>query len=364
MDNVNYVVIMAGGVGSRFWPVSRNDYPKQFLDILGTGETLIQQTFRRFRNIVPVENIYVVTSDSYIDIVGQQLPEIPKENIVGEPLRKNTAPCIAYIAFKLLKRNSEAGMIVTPSDHLILNQQEFDAACIKGLSFVHSGNSLVTIGINPTYPATGFGYIQKEPGESASGVFKVRQFIEKPYLELARTFLKSDDFLWNAGIFIWTVKDILEAYKTHLPGMYAQFNSIKDILNSSENEMYIRHVYQQCEDISIDCGIMEKSTNVYTIPAAFEWHDLGTWSSAWANMEKDSMSNAIAGKNIMVYDSRECLVHSSSQKLIVIQGLDNYIVADTGDVLLICSRENEQEIKNYVAEIKNITGSEYLFTKK
>lgn len=271
MDNTNFVVILAEGVGSRFRPVSRSDFPKQFLEIADSNETLLQKTFRRFSSMVPAEQIFISIPKCYADMVKEQVPEINEENIIGQPLPRNTAPSIAYAAFKLFKKDPAASMIVTPADHLILNQSAFEKACMKGFSFSRSHNALVTIGVNPTYPATAFGYIQKEPEESVSGVFKVKQFIEKPYLELARSFLRSGDFLWNAGIFIWTVEEILNAYRFHLPAMYGQFASVQESFDTSEESAQIDHVFSNCEDVSIDFAIMEKSAEVYTIPAGFEW---------------------------------------------------------------------------------------------
>jgi mannose-1-phosphate guanylyltransferase len=364
MASSRYVVIMAGGIGSRFWPVSRTDYPKQFLDILRTGQTLIQQTFKRFEKIVPKENIYVVTADAYIDIVHEQLPLLPVENILGEPMRKNTAPCIAYICFKLLQKDPDASLVVAPSDHLILDEAGFAGVCENGLHFIESHPALLTLGIKPTYAATGYGYIQKAQEEFAASIYPVKRFIEKPYLELAKSFIKSDDFLWNAGIFIWKVKDVLEAYKKYLPDMFHLFDDSKQLLNGPGEEMLIQHIYPLCQDISIDFGIMEKSDNVYIIPSSFSWSDLGSWNSAWENMEKDDAGNAVAGKNVMVIDAIKCMVHASPEKMIVIQGLDEYIVADTKDALLICQKEKEQEIKSYLAEIKKSSGDQFLYNDK
>jgi mannose-1-phosphate guanylyltransferase len=364
MTQSRYVVIMAGGIGSRFWPVSRTDYPKQFLDILGIGQTMIQQTYKRFEKFIHRENIYVVTSDEYVSIVEAQLPSIPKENIAGEPLRRNTAPCIAYICCKIMQKDPDASIIVTPSDHLILNPAVFLDACETGLHFVQNNHSLVTLGVKPAYPSTGYGYIQKAESETEPSVYHVSRFIEKPYLELARIFVKSDGYLWNSGVFIWKASDIMEAFKKYLPEMYSLFDHIKDTFHTDEEKYYLREVYEQCENISIDFGILEKSDNVYIIPASFEWSDLGTWSSAWDSMQKDYMYNAIPGRNVMAIDTKKCIVHSSPDKLVVVQGLSDYIVADTSDVLLICQKEKEQEIKTYLTEIKKNTGDQYLYTRK
>ncbi|HYH16781.1 MAG TPA: mannose-1-phosphate guanylyltransferase [Flavisolibacter sp.] len=355
-----YVAIMAGGIGSRFWPVSRTNYPKQFLDILGTGRTLIQQTFARFSRFVPKENIYVVTSNEYVELVKEQLTDIPVENIIGEPFRKNTAPCIAYISTKLLQKDPEASLIVAPSDHLILEEQKFLEVCTNALSFVNHFNALVTIGIKPTYPNTGYGYIQHEPLEAAPAVYKVKTFTEKPNKELAQTFIDSGDFLWNAGIFVWQVKQIMDAFHKHLPEMYELFAGEADKFNTEAESEIINMIYPQCTNISIDFGIMEKARNVYVIPASFGWSDLGTWNSAWENMEKDYLGNAVAGKKVMVIDATRCVVHTSNDKLVILQGLDDFIVVDTKDALLICQKEKEQEIKDYVAEVKRNIGDQYL----
>jgi mannose-1-phosphate guanylyltransferase len=354
------VAIMAGGIGSRFWPLSRVNYPKQFLDILGAGRTLIQQTFDRFRKMVPLENIYVITANEYIGITEEQLPDLPKENILGEPFRKNTAPCIAYISFKLQDLNPEASLIIAPADHLILNQDKFLSVCTQALKFVNHFNALVTIGIKPTYPNTGYGYIQHDGVEAVPSVCKVKTFTEKPNRDLAQTFIASGDFLWNSGIFVWQVRRGLEGFKKHLPEMYDLFQADQSKLNTKEEKAAIEEIYPQCTNISIDFGLMEKADNVYVIPASFGWSDLGTWNSAWENMEKDYLDNAVAGKNVIVFDTTRTMVHVPDEKLVVLQGLDDYIVTDTKDVLLICQKEKEQEIKEYVAEVKRNKGDKFL----
>ncbi len=355
-----YVAIMAGGIGSRFWPISRVNYPKQFLDILGTGKTLIQQTFERFAKLVPIENIYVVTANEYLNITEEQLPQLPKENILGEPFRKNTAPCIAYISFKLQQLNPEGSLIIAPADHLILNEDRFLDICSHALDFVNHFNALVTIGIKPTYPNTGYGYIQHEGVEATPSVYKVKTFTEKPNKELARAFLASGDFLWNSGIFVWRVNSGIEGFRKHMPEMYELFHTEQEKLNTPGEKRALEEIYPQCTNISIDFGVMEKADNVYVIPGDFGWSDLGTWNSAWENMEKDYLENAVAGDNVIVFDTNKCVVHVPNEKLVVLQGLDDYIVADTKDVLLICKKENEQEIKEYVAEVKRNKGDKFL----
>lgn len=351
---------MAGGIGSRFWPVSRTNYPKQFLDILSTGKTFIQQTFDRFAKFIPLENIYVVTADDYVGLTKEQLPMLPAENIISEPFRKNTAPCIAYISFKLAQKDPDAELIVAPADHLILDEEKFIEVCKEALGFVSHLNALITLGIKPTHPNTGYGYIQHDDIEAVPSVYKVKTFTEKPNKELAKTFIESGDFLWNSGIFVWKVKRIIEAFQKYLPEMFDLFAGEQDKFNTDEERLAIQSIYPQCTSISIDFGVMEKASNVYVIPASFGWSDLGTWNSAWDNMEKDYMENAVAGEKVIVFDTTKCMVHSQNGKLVVLQGLDDYIVVDTKDVLLICQKEKEQEIKEYVAEVKRNMGDKYL----
>jgi mannose-1-phosphate guanylyltransferase len=351
---------MAGGIGSRFWPISRVNHPKQFLDILGSGKTLIQQTLERFTKFVPIENIFVVTARDYVDITREQLPNLPENNIIAEPYRKNTAPCIAYISFRLQQLDSEAKLIVAPADHLILDEARFMEVCAGALEFVEEQNALVTLGIKPTYPNTGYGYIQHDDTAEAPDVYRVKTFTEKPNRELAETFIQSGDFLWNAGIFVWKLSTILTAFQRYLPEMYEVFAADEDKFNTEEEAAVLENIYPQCTSISIDFGIMEKADNVFVIPASFGWSDLGTWNSAWENMEKDYLGNAVAGKKVMVVDATRCVVHTSNEKLVVLQGLDDFIVVDTKDVLLICQKEKEQEIKEYTAEVKRNISDKFL----
>lgn len=360
MNKHHYVAIMAGGIGSRFWPMSRTDLPKQFLDILGTGKTLIQQTFDRYSKLASKENIFVVTAHEYVSIVKKQLPDIPEANILAEPSRKNTACCIAYIAFKLLNRDPKALMIAAPADNLVIETDEFVKTAKKALHFVDHINALVTIGVKPTNPNTGYGYIQHDAAEAAPGVYKVKTFTEKPNLDLARTFISSGDFLWNAGMFTWKVKNVVDAFEKHLPEMYDVFAGEKDHFNTPEETSAVERIYPQCTNISIDFGVMEKADNVYVIPASFAWSDLGTWNGAWENMDKDYFGNAVAGKKVMTIDAHNCMVHVPDNKLVLLQGLEEFIVVDTKDVLLICRRDKEQEIRDYVAEVKRNMGDKYL----
>jgi mannose-1-phosphate guanylyltransferase len=360
MNKNHYVAIMAGGIGSRFWPMSRTDYPKQFLDILNTGRTLIQSTFDRFTLFIPKENIYVVTSDQYKDIVQEQLPELPVSNILCEPSRKNTAPCIAYVSYKLNALNPQANLICAPADHIILEPEVFKTVCLNALDFTANIKGLVTLGIKPTHPNTGYGYIQYEQQPVSDNVFKVKTFTEKPDLDLAITFIGSGDFLWNAGIFVWQVKNIIYAFEKFLPEMHEVFDAEKNNLNTNAEQEAIERIYPQCVNISIDYGVMEKADNVYIIPASFGWSDLGTWASAYDNLEKDYLENAVAGNNVIIIDATKNIVHAENNKLVLLQGLDDFIVVDTKDVLLICKKEKEQEIKEYVAEVKRNRGDKFL----
>jgi len=361
MQNKNhYVAIMAGGIGSRFWPMSRTALPKQFLDVLNTGKTLVQWTYERYAKFIPAENIYIVTSEEYVDIVKTQLPMLPIDNILAEPSKKNTAPCIAYISFKLAQINPDAKCIVAPSDHLILEEDRFQSIALEALDFVDHIKALVTLGIQPTHPNTGYGYIQYEGLEVAKDVYKVKTFTEKPDLEIAKSFLESGDFLWNAGIFAWKISSILTAFEKYQPEMYELFDQEKMHFNTPAENAAIQKIYPQCTNISIDIAIMEKANNVYVMPASFGWSDLGTWNSAYENMEKDYLGNAVASDNVIVIDATKCMINSPKDKLVVVQGLDDFIVVDTKDVLLICSRDKEQSIKEYVAEVKRNKGDKYI----
>jgi Mannose-1-phosphate guanylyltransferase len=360
MKRNNYVAIMAGGIGSRFWPMSRAGFPKQFLDILNHGRTLIQATYDRFAQYIPPENIYVVTTKQYESIVLKQLPELDPANILCEPSRKNTAPCVAYISYKLQQLNPKSNLICAPADHLILDDIAFRKVTLEALDFTEKHNALLTLGVTPSYPNTGYGYIQYEGQSVTDNIYKVKTFTEKPDLELAKTFLASGDFLWNAGIFVWQTKNIIAAFEKYLPEIHDVFESGKQFFNTPEEKNAIETIYPQCVNISIDYGIIEKADNVYVIPASFGWSDLGTWGSAYDNLEKDEMENAIAGNNVLVFDAFRNVVHADNKKLILLQGLDGYIVVDTKDVLLICKKEKEQEIKDYLAEVKRNKGENFL----
>lgn len=360
MNKHHYVAIMAGGIGSRFWPVSRQRLPKQFLDILNTGNTLIQATYKRFSGFIPAENIYVVTSEEYASLVKEQLPDIPVKNILAEPSRKNTAPCVAYISFKLHQLDPLASFIVAPSDQLILETETFSGICKHALEFVDRNDALLTLGIKPTYPNTGYGYIQHESAPVEDNVYPVKVFTEKPNLEMAKAFIASGDFLWNAGIFAWRASVILNAFEKYLPEMYEVFATEKELLGTEHEKEAIERIYPQCVNISIDYGIMEKAKNVNIIPSSFGWSDLGTWNSAYENMDKDDKGNAIKGTNVMTVDATGNMIHVENNKMVVVQGLEDYVVVDTNDVLLICKKEKEQEIKEYMAEVKKNKGERFL----
>lgn len=356
MNSNNFCVIMAGGIGSRFWPLSTSATPKQFIDILGVGKTLLQLTYDRMKKICPPENFYIVTNAQYEKTVLQQLPELYPYQILKEPLRKNTAPCIAYGNHEIRKRCKDANIIVTPSDHLILNEDEFLDTVKAGWQFTEKNEALLTLGIKPTRPDTGYGYIQLRENVAeinSHKINKVKTFTEKPELEMAKVFLKSGDFFWNSGIFLWSLQAIDNAFKMHLPKVYELFEA--------QSEMFILDdIYANCPNISIDYGIMEKAENVYVLQSDFGWSDLGTWGALYENAEKDEKQNAVIGSNVMTYSASNCVISIPDSKLAVIDGLDNYIVVDSADRLLICKREDEQKIRQFVNDIKFKKGDSYI----
>jgi mannose-1-phosphate guanylyltransferase len=363
MDNNNYCVIMAGGVGSRFWPISRAQKPKQFLDILGTGRTLLQMTFDRFKQIIPVENIFIVTSVSYKSIILEQIPELSENQILLEPSRRNTAPCIAYANYKILKINPDANIVTAPSDHLILREKEFSKVILQGLSFVADKDALLTLGIKPSRPETGYGYIQfdqKNSEQKNSNIFKVKTFTEKPNKELAQVFLDSGEFYWNSGIFIWSLKSIMTAFNNFLPEISSLFKEGFNYYNSPDEESFISKAYFECSNISIDYGIMEKAENVFVYCSNFGWADLGTWGSLNDHLAHDKDQNSIRGNNVFSYDLKKCIVNMPDDKLAVIQGLEDFIIVESDGILLICKKDDEQEIKQYVNDIKMKKGDLYL----
>ena len=346
MTNNNYCVIMAGGIGSRFWPYSRKDKPKQFLDFFGTGHTLLQLTFDRYKKIVPTENIFVITNVLYEDLVKEQLPELSEDRIILEPTRRNTAPCIAWASLKIQQLNPNANIIVAPSDHLILKEGEFIEAIQKGLGFVAQSPQLLTLGIKPNRPETGYGYIQIAD-EKQGNFYKVKTFIEKPQLEFAQVFVESDEFYWNSGIFLWNVNTILEAFQKFMPDMCPKLSIGEEGFLSAPN-------------ISIDYGIMEKAENVYVQLCNFGWADLGTWRSLHEALPKDQHKNVIIKGHTLLYDCRNSVVALPKGKLAVLQGLDDYLIADTENVLLVCRKDDENTIRRYVNDVQIKLGDEFV----
>lgn len=353
MEN-NYAIIMAGGVGSRFWPMSTANYPKQFLDVLGIGKTLIQMTYERLLTIAPVENIYILTNERYADIVAEQLPALSRDQILTEPQRKNTAPCIAYGAAKIYSKNPKACMIVCPSDHLIMKEDKFTQVINTAIEDATMNDRIVTLGIQPTRPDTGYGYIefsdsvQLNPGEVA----EVIQFREKPNLETAEAFLKSGNFYWNSGIFIWKAETVLSALKSFQPELYSLFAGDLSAYNTSTEQDMVNVAFERCEDISIDYAVMENAKNVDVVLADFDWSDLGTWGSLSTHLTKDGYNNSIIGGHVYAFNSENCQVNVPNDKLVLLDGLKDYIVVESNNMLMILKNENEQELKNYLKKIE------------
>ncbi len=343
---------MAGGIGSRFWPMSTSEKPKQFLDILGVGRTLIQHTYDRFANICPKENVYVVTNEAYKDLIIEQL-QINPEQVIAEPLRRNTAPCIAYASFKIAQINPEANLIVAPSDHLILDQPGYENVIELALNQAMKEDCLITLGIKPSRPDTGYGYIQfTDANKDENGrIKKVKTFTEKPDLELAKEFLASGDFYWNGGIFVWTARSIMNALEGLLPEVYNLFKKGEGKYNTAEELDFIADTYERCKNISIDYGVMEKAENVYVVLSDFGWSDLGTWGSLYDSLPKQEDGNAVIGKKVFMYESKNCIVNMPEDKLVILQGLDDYIVVESNDTLLVCKKSDEQKIREMVNDV-------------
>jgi len=359
MANDYYVVIMAGGIGSRFWPLSKTSHPKQFLDILGTGKSLITQTFERFNKLIPAERIFVVTNQKYTNLVKEHLPNLPEKNILGEPAAKNTAPCVAYATYKIKQIDANASCIIAPSDHLILDERQFLTDIENALQFASTHPALVALGIKPTRPDTGYGYIQFLEGEVVKVINKVKTFTEKPDIDLAKTFLESGEFLWNAGIFIWSVKSIVNSFENFLPEISNIFEGIAANYNTPNEKEAIERIYPLCNSISIDYGVLEKADNVFVLPCDFGWSDLGTWSSLYEVHELDENDNAVNADVSELYDTKNCMINVANGKLVVINGLENKIIVDTDKVLLICDKSREQEVKQIVTNIKLKLGDKY-----
>jgi mannose-1-phosphate guanylyltransferase len=350
---------MSGGVGSRFWPFSKEDKPKQFLDFFGTGRSLLQSTYDRFRKIVPLENIYIVTNDAYAGMTREQLPELSENQLLLEPLRRNTAPAIAFASYRIHAVDPEANIIVAPSDHLILKEDLFVADMRKGLAFVEENPVLLTLGIRPSRPETGYGYIQVD-GNNCEGIEKVKAFTEKPDLELAKKFLESGEFMWNSGIFLWNVNSILNAFREYLPDVVQKFDEGKTLFNTPREKQFVDETFPFCPNISIDYGILEKADNVYVNISDFGWSDLGTWGALHEVSQRDSDNNAQLNCKTLYIESTDNIVAMSDDKLVVLQGLDDYIVAESDNVLLICKKSEEQRIKHFVTDVKFRYGEEYV----
>ena len=362
MDKNHYCVIMAGGIGSRFWPLSKTERPKQFLDILGVGRTLLQQTYERFLKIMSSDHIFIVSNLEYREIIIEQLPDLPAENILLEPLRRNTAPCIDYANFRISRKNPDAKIVVAPSDHLIMNEEQFLRSVVQGLEFVTQNEALLTLGIVPSRPETGYGYIQsieKEvKGYESLSLRKVKTFTEKPDLKLAKVFLNSGDFFWNAGIFFWSLNSIMSSFETHLPEIHALFKEGEEHYGTDREESFIHETYSNCRNISIDYGVMEKADNVFVLVSDFGWSDLGTWGSLYEQLAGDAYNNSVTGKHVFMYESSGNIVNVQDDMLVVLQGLEDYIVVQNEKIILVCKREDEQKIKQYVTDIKTEIGED------
>lgn len=354
MNKNLYVVLMAGGVGVRFWPYSRNAKPKQFLDVLGTGKTLLQATYDRFASICPKENIYVVTHQEHAHLVHEQLPDLDTSQILGEPMRKNTAACIAYASYRIKQQNNEAVIVVSPSDHLILKEDEFHEIILRAAEQAKDQDKLLTVGITPTRPETGYGYIQYLPDKKLAK--KVKTFTEKPELSMAKQFLDSGDFVWNSGIFIWGVQAITQALQQNLSEMAEVFEECVPSFNTPDEKDAIEKAYGQCKNISIDYGVMEKATNVFVCLGNFTWSDLGSWGSIHEISPKDELNNVVKGKALL-YDTRNSIIRTSSpDKLLVVQGLNGYLVAEFGNVIIVCEKDKEDQFRKFVNDVKAIQG--------
>lgn len=346
----NHLVIMAGGIGSRFWPMSTPEYPKQFVDVLGCGRSLLQLTFDRFKGVCPSSNVWVVTSANYAGIVREQLPEVPVENILLEPCRRNTAPCIAYVSWRIKKLNSKANIVVSPSDHIVTDVKEFDRVVSSALSFVAESDAIVTLGMKPTRPETGYGYIQANlslPSSRNKELFAVDCFREKPDLQTAREYVAQDNFYWNSGLFVWNISTIVNALRVYEPSIAAVFEGIFADLGTEREQAVIDREFPNCPNISIDYAVLEKAEDIFVFPASFGWSDLGTWGSLREISEKDADGNALIGPDIQAIECRNCIVHTVGEKRVVIQGLEDCIVAERDGVLLICKLSEEQRIKEW-----------------
>ena len=346
----NHLVIMAGGVGSRFWPMSTAERPKQFIDVLGTGKTLLQLTVKRFGALVDPKNVWVVTNEKYADIVSEQLPDMPRENILCEPCRRNTAPCIAYVSWRIKSKDPKANIVVTPSDHIVMNVQEFQRVISECMAFTEDSDAIVTLGMKPTRPETGYGYIQADlssPSLRNKQIFRVDSFREKPDLETAEQYIKKNYYFWNAGIFIWNVSTIVNAFRVYQPKLAKIFETLLPVYGTAEEQQAINEQFPKCENISVDYAIMEKAEEIFVCPADFAWSDLGTWGSLLTQSKRDLYGNAAIGPDIRLFETHNSIIHTTQERRVVVQGLDGYIVAENDDTLLICKLSEEQRIKQF-----------------
>jgi mannose-1-phosphate guanylyltransferase len=358
MNKNYYAILMAGGVGSRFWPVSTEEFPKQFHDMLGTGDTLIQKTFQRLSRLIPKENIFILTNERYNDLVFEQLPEVTARQVVLEPAMRNTAPCILYASLKIQKENPDAIMIVAPSDHWIEDETTFSKNVQQAFDFCSKNNALMTLGIQPTFPNTGYGYIEFDK-TSAEAIKSVNQFREKPDYETAKEFISQGNFLWNAGIFMWSVRSVIDAFQSNQPNLYALFEKGISTYNTNLEADFIKYNYPLAENVSVDYAIMETSSNVYVIAAEFDWNDLGTWGSLYDKLDKDKSGNAVVHARTLTEDASGNMIRTKADKIVVIDGLNDYIIVDKEDVLLIYPKTKEQDIKKVLQKVKDKFGKQY-----
>jgi mannose-1-phosphate guanylyltransferase len=358
MNKNYYAILMAGGVGSRFWPISTQDFPKQFHDMLGTGDTLIQKTFQRLSDLIPKENIFILTNERYNDLVLEQLPEVKQRQVVLEPAMRNTAPCILYASLKIQKENPDAVMIVAPSDHWIEDEKTFSKNVKQAFEYCENNDALMTLGIQPTFPNTGYGYIEFDTS-SAEAIKPVKQFREKPDYETAKTFISQGNFLWNAGIFMWSAKSVIKAFQNNQPELFKLFKSGFPVYNTEDENEFIKENYPKAENISVDYAIMEKSDNVYVIAAEFDWNDLGTWGSLYDKLDKDQSGNAVVNARTLAEDASGNMIRTKKDKIVVIDGLHDYIVVDKDEVLLIFPKSKEQDIKITLQQVKDKFGEQY-----
>ncbi len=349
-ENHNHLVIMAGGVGSRFWPMSTEDKPKQFIDVLGVGRSLMQLTYDRFKGVCPAENVWVVTNAAYVETVAEQLPEIPRGNILSEPCRRNTAPCIAYVSWRIKVQDPNANIVVTPSDHVVMNVPEFQRVITSSLNFASETDAIITLGMKPTRPETGYGYIEADLAQQSlrnKEIFRVDSFREKPNLETAKEYISHSNYYWNAGIFIWNVRTIVNAFRMYQPLIAATFEEIIPVMGTENEQKVVDEKYPECENISVDYAILEKAEEIFAFPADFGWSDLGTWGSLQTLSKKDEEGNAIISQNVKLFESSNCIVNVEGAKQVAIQGLNGYIVAERDGRLLICKLSDEQRIKEF-----------------